>query len=165
MCTPRDGKSDARSTHADSSTLLRGHVQPSVSESQSDYSESIAPSTTGATLGWQTHTGYAQAISRTLRSTTPKKLSALTSRRIYQKSRPTKIRPESIGVQLQHLESTSDTVTHQNRLESSSSSSGNCRSSIFPTDGVWSPPATPRGRSHHKRCGCLGSRFLDADRL
>ena len=56
----------------------------------------------------------------------PEKLSALTSRSIYQEVRPTKIGPESTGVRLQHLESTSNAVTHRSRLESTSSGSGDC---------------------------------------
>ena len=106
------------------------------------------------TLEWQTHARYTKGRKPNATRYHPEKLSALTSRSIYQKSRPTKIGPESTGVRLQHLESTRNVVIHRSRLESTSSSSGDCRSPALPVDGVWSPPATPRGRPHPKRCGC-----------
>ena len=94
------------------------------------------------------------SYNQTLRGTTPRgyprsPLGAST-RRVDQ----TKIGPESTGVRLQHLESTRNAVIHRSRLESTSSSSGDCRSSALLIDGVWSPLATPR--EHQPRQSKIG---------
>lgn len=74
----------------------------------------------------------------------PGKISALTSRNIRKKKLIDETKPESTGTQPQHLESTSNAVTHQSRLESTSNVFSTCRKPNLLADGVWSPPATPR---------------------
>lgn len=52
--------------------------------------------------------------------------------------------PESTGTRPRHLESTSCAITHQSRLESTSSGLGVCLPTTLLGDDVWNPPATPR---------------------
>lgn len=86
MCTPRDDRSNARSTHADSSILLRGHSQPSVGESYNGSVESTTPSKESLTLEWQTHARYAKSLKPDATGYHPEKISALASWSIHQTS-------------------------------------------------------------------------------
>jgi hypothetical protein len=71
-------------------------------------------------LEWQTYARYAKGWKPNATEYHPKKISALTSKSINQKRRSTKTEPESTGTRPQHLESTSNVVTHRSRLESTS---------------------------------------------
>lgn len=145
MCTPRDDRSNARSTHADSPILLRGHIQPSVSESWIEGIDSTKPSTKNInSIMTNSCQVYERPYSHTLRGTTPRRQTALTSKSVYQKTRRTRIELESTSTRARCLESTSNTISHQSHLESTSNGFGTRRPATRPEDGTWNPPVTPR---------------------
>jgi len=144
MCTPRDDRSNARSTHADSPALLRGHSQPSASGSWNGSVESTTPTKREPHPRMANPCQVCEGLEAKRYGVPPQEDFRAHFREHHLEGKIDETEPESTGTRPQHLESTSNIIIRQGCLESTSNNFSRRHLSASREDGTWNPPVTPR---------------------